>query len=40
MFELPELERKTRHVITPDVVRGKRALFPGLADKAPDKLSA
>jgi ATP-dependent Clp protease ATP-binding subunit ClpX len=40
MFELPELERKTRHVITPDVVRGKRALFTGLADKAPDKLSA
>jgi ATP-dependent Clp protease ATP-binding subunit ClpX len=42
MYELPELERKGRHVVTPEVIRGKRSMFtlPPPVEKPPDKLSA
>ncbi len=40
MYELPELERKGRHVVTSEVIRGKRPLFNPAADKPADKLSA
>jgi len=35
MYDLPEMERKGRHVVTPDAVRTRQLGF-----KAPDKLSA
>jgi ATP-dependent Clp protease ATP-binding subunit ClpX len=42
MFELPEMERKGRHLVTSDVVKGKRPMFaaPPPAEKPPDKMSA
>ncbi len=41
MYELPELERKGRHVVTTEVIRGKRPMFtPPPADIPADKKSA
>jgi ATP-dependent Clp protease ATP-binding subunit ClpX len=37
MYELPDLERKGRHVVTADVVRGKVPLF---GSELPEKKSA
>ena len=36
MYELPEMERKGRHVVTPEVIRGKKPMFA----PPPDKKSA
>ena len=44
MYELPEMETKGRHVVTADVVKGRKPLFAGLPelilDKPIDKMSA
>ncbi|MGL4419073.1 MAG: AAA family ATPase, partial [Gemmataceae bacterium] len=39
MFELPDMETKTKHVVTADVIRGHRKLFDKKLAK-PDKKSA
>ena len=36
MYELPEMEHKTKHIVTEAVVRGEKTLY----DKKPDKKSA
>ena len=33
MYELPDLEHKTRHTVTEDVVRGKKTMFEPLPEK-------
>ncbi len=38
MYDLPDMERKGKHVVTAEVVRGERKLFTPI--KAPDKKSA
>ena len=42
MYDLPEMERKGKHVVTPDIVRGKAALLalPETIIAPADKLSA
>jgi ATP-dependent Clp protease ATP-binding subunit ClpX len=42
MYELPEMERKGRHVVTADVIRGKKPMFalPPVVEKPADKMSA
>jgi ATP-dependent Clp protease ATP-binding subunit ClpX len=40
MYELPELERKGRHVVTSDVIRGKRSMFTPDAEIPQEKKSA
>ncbi|OWK43470.1 ATP-dependent Clp protease ATP-binding subunit ClpX [Fimbriiglobus ruber] len=40
MYDLPELEQKGRHVVTPDVIRGKGSMFGPTLEKPVDKMSA
>ncbi len=45
MYDLPEMENKGKHIVSPDVVRGTKRLFAGKPDTPPppakkDKLSA
>jgi ATP-dependent Clp protease ATP-binding subunit ClpX len=40
MYELPDLERKGRHYVTADVVRGERKLVDSITYRKPEKKSA
>jgi ATP-dependent Clp protease ATP-binding subunit ClpX len=40
MYELPDLDRKSKHLVTADVVRKKVPLILRKPDKAPEKISA
>ncbi|HEY2786500.1 MAG TPA: ATP-dependent Clp protease ATP-binding subunit ClpX [Fimbriiglobus sp.] len=40
MYDLPDADRKTRHVVSSDVISGKTRLIERRIEKAPDKKSA
>jgi hypothetical protein len=40
MYDLPDADRKTRHVVTRDAVAGKAKMLERRIEKTPDKKSA